>query len=116
MISRELWSLVTPEDVASSPDMRLICEKLGPEVLMGLLSVVGKTYLYLGERNLMPFKERYIMENRTRYTPKELARAIDLSENRVVAIMREHGGVHDPKQLGLFGEHPSQHTSNMETT
>jgi hypothetical protein len=107
MIAPELWSEITPEDLAASPDMRLICENLGPETLMRLMELIGKTYLYLGENNLMPFKERFIMQNKTRYTPKEFARKLGLSENRVLSTLREHGGVHDPKQMDIFASSQS---------
>lgn len=105
MIRKELWGEIRPDDFAPGSDFRVIVETegLGVKALLTLMSVVGKSGLYLSERALTTFKHRFIRENRTRYTPRELARMLDLSEGNVYSVLREIGA-ENANQVEMFAD------------
>ena len=79
----ELLPFIEPEDFAGDETLSLICEALGVEIAAKLSVLLGGIPIYVRKSALTQFKRRIIRENRKRYSPRELALKLDVSESFV---------------------------------
>jgi Mor family transcriptional regulator len=71
------------------PNSALLVEICGIDVFMRLAETFGKTQIYFSTSAIWSMKREFIRKNRERYTTKELARKLDVSESLVYKALRE---------------------------
>jgi Mor family transcriptional regulator len=102
MIDRELLVHLTIEDLPNGYP-RDIAGAAGIDAFLVMLESFSGENIYIPKTALDQFKRRMVLTQHKSLSPKELARKLDLSENHVYRILREHGnGRRD--QLTMFEE------------
>jgi len=76
---------ITLDDLAG--DLRLIAEQTTIEIALEVHSKCSGLKLYIPQSALDPFKRRFIAENRRRYSPKQLASMLAVSETYVYDVI-----------------------------
>ncbi len=111
MIQPEIWDEMRIEDISHS-DFRMIAQEFGTDVMLRLIAMFKGSSLYFTDTYIRDFRLRYIRENKTSKTPRELARLLDLSEGYVYQLLRT---LHlEAQQINLFDETNTQEESCIE--
>ena len=83
-------------------NLRQIAEEISIEVAAQIWYSFSGLTLYIPMGSMLDFFKRYIHENHTKYSPKELARRLGKSEQFVYEVLQNSGD--NPNQISLFDE------------
>ncbi len=100
-LDRELLQHMTPEDLPTGYAQD-IARLIGVEAFVTLFEAFKSEGIYIPRKSLNPFKRRMAAQLRNRYSPKELARKLDMSEREIYRVLGEARGRHT--QIGLFAD------------
>jgi len=99
----EIIQEVTIEDLPEG-DLRHIARAIGVENAVMLILKTPGIHVYIAGNALNKFRERWILENKNRFNPKEMALELNCSQQWVYGVLKQHLNGVCLDQLAMFEE------------
>jgi len=85
-------------------DLRHIANVIGVANAVQLILKAPGIHVYIAGNALNRFRERWILENKGRYNPKEMALELNCSQQWVYGILKQNCNGVCENQMGMFEE------------